>query len=40
MNILNKIKKFYFKSIQNDNYKLIKFIKDKDEFNKCINNTK
>ena len=35
-----KLKKFDFKSIQNDNYKLIKFIRDKYEFNKCINNTK
>ena len=32
-----KLKKFDFKSIQNDNYKLIKFIRDKYEYKKWIN---
>jgi len=35
-----KLKKFDFKSIQNDNYKLIKFIRDKYEYKKWINKKK
>ena len=35
-----KLKKFDFKSIQNDNYKLIKFIRDKYEFKKWVNKKK
>ena len=35
-----KLKHFDFKSIQNDNYKLIKFIRDKYEFKKWVNKKK
>ena len=35
-----KLKNFDFKSIQNDNYKLIKFIRDKYEYKKWINKKK
>lgn len=40
MNIGNINKKIDFKSIQNDNYKLIKFIRDKYEFKKLENKKK
>ena len=35
-----KLKKFDFKSIQNDNYKLIQFIRDKYEYKKWVNKKK
>ena len=36
----HKLKNFDFKSIQNDNYKLIKFIRDKYEYKKWVNKKK